>query len=98
MTARQVRSLVFVLAMITLGLVLTATAEAQEATYGPGAPVLHSGWVLQYHRVYQGSSWHWTLALGWHTHDHYVYVPHWVLRETIYPPAPYQPIVTHYSR
>ena len=99
MTTPQKRSLVLALATITIGLALAADAEAQVVTYYYyGAPVSYSGSVLHYHRVYQGTSWHWNRVLGWHTHDHYIDVPHWVPSRYIYRPAPYLPVVTYYSR
>ena len=99
MINRQVRSLVLVaLAMIAVGLGLATDAEAQVVTYYYGDAVAYSSSVLHYHRVYQGSSWHWNPALGWHTHDHYIDVPHWVPTRYTYRPAPYLPVVTYYSR
>jgi len=77
MTERQVRSFVLAaLAMIPVGLALATKARAQEVTYYYSGPTWNAS-PVHYHRVYQGTTWHWTPRLGWHTHDHYVDVPHW---------------------
>jgi len=96
MTQRQVRLIILALAAITTGLVLAADAEAQVVTYYYGDPIVCQ---VQYHRVYQGTSWHWSQALGWHTHARYIDVPYWVPTTYVYPqPSTYPAITTYYVR
>lgn len=97
MTRRQKRALVLALATIAIGLALAADAEAQVVAYYYTDPVWYSN-PVHYHRVYQGTSWHWTPCRGWHGHDHYVDLPCW--RSGYYLPwqQPYLPVVTYYSR
>jgi hypothetical protein len=61
-------------------------APTWHAVYDPSDPVVYE---LRYERVYQGTTWHWSPALGWHTHDHYLYVPRWVPRSYVYPQSSY---------
>jgi hypothetical protein len=66
------------------GLAPGAAAEAQEVT-----PYYRLGWSpspVHYHRVYQGTYWHWSPWLGWHLHDHYVDVPHRAPAYYVYDP------------
>lgn len=99
MTNRQPRLLVLAAtAMIAVSLALVADAQAQVVTSYYGDPIPYYGSVLHYHRVYQGSSWHWNPVLGWHTHDNYIDVPHWVPVVQTYQRTPHLPVVTYHSR
>lgn len=75
MTKRQRCLFVLAMAVVAVGLTLAADAEAQVVTYYSD-PVWYPSFP-HYHRVYQGTSWHWTPWLGWHRHDHYADVPCW---------------------
>ena len=96
MTQRQVHSMILALAVITTGLVLAADAGAQVVTYYYGDPVVYQ---VHYYRVYQGSFWYWSPALGWHTHARYIDVPYWVPTTYVYPqPSTFPAITTSYVR
>ena len=78
-------------------------AQAQQVLYHYSAPaprtVYYSDPVmyqLQYHRVYQGASLHWSPALGFHTHDHYLDVPYWAPTTRVYSQPVLAPTTTTY--
>ena len=73
-----------------------SSAPASQTVYYSSDPVVYQ---VQYQRVYQGASWHWSPALGWHTHANYIDVPRWVPSSYVYPQSSYSPVVTtYYSR
>ena len=71
-----------------------SSAPVPQAVYYSSDPVVYQ---IQYQRVYQGASWHWSPALGWHTHDHYIDVPHWVPTTRVYPQSASFPATTTYT-
>lgn len=87
---------VLVVAVASLALALATEASAQGVVYCPSGPVVYQG-PTHYCRVYQGTSWHWTWGLGWHTHNHYINVPHWTPQSYIYQQPPYVYAVTRHS-
>lgn len=100
-------TLVLVLTAACCGLGLATQAQAQQVVYYSSAPapqaVYYSSdpvvYQVQYQRVYQGASWHWSPELGWHTHANYIDVPRWVPSSYVYPQSSYSPVVTtYYSR
>jgi len=99
MTKRTLHALFLAaLAVLVVGLLVAGDAKAQQpCVYYPGT-VVYSGWEVHHHRVYRGSTWHWSPWLGWHRHDHYVDVPHWVPVICVDRPVSQVPIVVHYSR
>jgi len=100
--------------LLTLVLVLTAAycglateAHAQQVVYYASVPaqptVYYSAdpvvYQVQYQRVYQGASWYWSPALGWHTHARYIDVPQWVPTTYVYPrPLSIPTVTTYYAR
>lgn len=99
--------------LLTLVLVLTAVycgagrgteAQAQQVVY-PTYPITASqaayypypvSYQIYVQRVYQ-TSWHWSPALGWHTHDEYVDVPYRVPVAYVYPQSWSTPVIATYS-
>jgi hypothetical protein len=76
-TCRQKRWLKLVLAAIVavFALALVTESQAQDVIYHPDSQIVYPT-PVQYYRVYQGSSWYWSPALGWHLHTHYINVPY----------------------
>jgi len=100
-------TLVLALTAAYCGLGLATDAQAQQVVYYSSAPASQAMYYssdpvvyqVHYHRVYQGASWYWSPALGWHTHARYIDVPHWVPSSYVYPqPSPVPAITTYYSR
>ena len=95
-------SLALTAAFCALGLATKAQAQqivyyppslASQIVYYPAGPAAYE---LHYHRVYQGTYWHWSPALGWHTHDHYIDVPYWAPRSYVYPQSLRDSTITTY--
>ena len=76
----------------TVAMTHVETTWGQQVVYTPPTPTIAPASV-HYHRVYQGTFWHWTPEVGWHTHDHFTYVPHWGM--TYYTARPIQPPVIY---
>ena len=73
-TQKFLLSLVVVVMAAGFCLAPSTDVQAQDVAYYNGI-TLQPGSV-QYHRVYQGSSWYWTPGFGWYRHDHYADVPY----------------------
>jgi len=102
---RNLLTVLLVLAAVCLGLGLAAEAQAQQAVYytaGPASQAVYYSdppvYQVQYYRVYQGASWHWNPALGWHTHAHYIDTPYWVPVNYAYSQPLSAPTITTYYR
>ena len=107
MTSRLSRNplhLALAIVVFAAGLGLAVDAPAQEIVYIGGGPVVYQPPLvypapIQYQRIYQGTSWHWTPTLGWYTRDHYIDVPQFSPSVYVYPQVPsvtLLPIISRY--
>lgn len=102
-TNRTLLTLVLALVAAYCGFGFATEAQAQQVVYYYSTPapqtLYYSSPVVyqvQYQRVYQGASWYWSPALGWHTHSRYIDVPYWVPTTRIYTQPLSVPTTTTY--
>jgi len=105
-TNRTLLTLVLAFVAAYCGLALTTEAQAQQVVYYYSSPTPQTlyysadpvTYQVQYQRVYQGASWYWSPAMGWHTHNNYIDVPYWAPTTRVYTQPVSVPTTTTYYR